>query len=161
MSIGKLIFSQDLVYFFNGKVSKTEAISILISLLEKKGYVKPSFKQAVLDREEVFPTGLPTQPVAVAIPHTDSLHVNQSALAVGILKKPVSFIEMGTTDTKLSVSVISILAISDKNSMVEVLRHFALVFRDQDFIKKISGCVSAQEALDLYTHTMRNLILVQ
>src|SRR5688572_13356611 len=101
----KLKLGKALVHIFEDTVTKEEAILTLAALLRDGGYVKDSFGAAVLAREDVFPTGLPTQPVGVAIPHTDVEHVNNSALAVGILSQPVVFMEMGSFDGQVDVEI--------------------------------------------------------
>jgi len=59
------------------------------------GYVSEEFAEDVWEREKIFPTGLPTQPFGVAIPHADPDHVKQSAVCLGILNSPVFFNQMG------------------------------------------------------------------
>ncbi|MBU5585366.1 PTS sugar transporter subunit IIA, partial [Enterococcus sp. S181_ASV_20] len=54
-------------------------------------FVHPSYQQAVIERERIFPTGLPTKGINVAIPHTDSIHVKKEGFLVGVLEKPVTF----------------------------------------------------------------------
>ena len=48
-----------------------------------------------MKRESVYPTGLPVGEINVAIPHTDPEHVNNAAICLGILEKPVTFNVMG------------------------------------------------------------------
>jgi len=53
-----------------------EIIRILAGKLEKLGYVKPSYADAVVSRELTMPTGLPLEREEnVAVPHTDPEHV--------------------------------------------------------------------------------------
>src|SRR5574342_659735 len=73
-----------------------EAIQKLAAALVHTGHVTPEFTDDVWKREQTYPTGLPTQPMAVAIPHADPEHVEQSAVCIGILKSPVGFTQMGT-----------------------------------------------------------------
>ena len=40
--------------------------------LEKLGYVKDTFAEAIKIREAKFPTALPVEPYPVAIPHADT-----------------------------------------------------------------------------------------
>ena len=47
------------------------------------------------EREKVFSTGLNFEEMGIAIPHTDSIHVNRQAIAVGILKEPVKILSYG------------------------------------------------------------------
>ncbi len=67
--------------------------------LHAAGHVRASYKEALLAREERFPTGLPTQVMAVAIPHTDVEHVERSFISVARLAEPVAFHEMGANAT--------------------------------------------------------------
>lgn len=57
----------------------------------EKGYVKSTYIDAVLEREKTLPTGLDIGEMCVAIPHTDSKHVNESNVALAVLKNPVEF----------------------------------------------------------------------
>ena len=59
--------------------------------LYEQGYVKESYADAVVAREKVFATGLPTVMGGVAIPHTDVEHVNAPAVCIARLKEPVDF----------------------------------------------------------------------
>ncbi len=74
--------------------SSEESIRKMSKFLREAGYVKASFEDAVLSREEMFPTGLPTPEIGVAIPHTDPEHVIYPTIAIAILKKPVEFKQM-------------------------------------------------------------------
>lgn len=51
--------------------NSTDFFSSIFLLLKEKGYVRDSFLDAILAREKAYPTGLPTLPVAIALPHTD------------------------------------------------------------------------------------------
>ena len=51
--------------------SKEEALTYLSDKLIEKGIVKESYKEAILNREKVFPTGLQFEKYGIAIPHTD------------------------------------------------------------------------------------------
>ena len=78
--------------------TKEEALSYLADKLSSKGIVKESYKQAIIDREHVFPTGLQFEAYGIAIPHTDVEHVNKEQIALMTLKEAVSFYQMGTND---------------------------------------------------------------
>ncbi len=86
----------------NLKDSK-EVLSYLADCLIEEKMVKPSFKNAVLERENSYPTGLQFEGYAIALPHTDSEHVIKSQIAIMTLEKPVKFIEMASTDKEIDV----------------------------------------------------------
>lgn len=156
---GKLELSEALVHIFEQPQDRNEAILKLVSLLEAQGYVKASFGQACLDREKVFPTGLPTQPVGIAIPHTDCEHVERGAIAVGILPEPVEFTEMGCTDdATVDVHVIVVLAISDPQAVTHFLRELALSFQDREFLVRLKDAETPRTVLELCTDRIPNVV---
>lgn len=68
-----------------------DLFEILTKPLYQDNLVKESFIGKVVAREKTYPTGIPTANIGVAIPHTDSEHVNSNAISVGVLKNPITF----------------------------------------------------------------------
>ncbi len=116
---------------------KAEAIEQLASLLLAGGYVKESYLPNVLAREASMPTGLQTKAGGVAIPHTDSEHVNISAVAIGLLSTPVKFKNMAAPSEDVDVELIFLLAIAEKQAVMKVLAHMAEMFLDPDVLRHI------------------------
>jgi len=157
----KLELSEALVHVFEGAVDRDEAVLKLASLLEAGGYVKNSFGRAVLEREKVFPTGLPTEPVGIAIPHTDCEHVNRAAIAVGILPETVAFQEMGCLDESyVDVHAIVVLAIHDPKAVTGVLRELAMSFQDAEFLLGLKEAKQPHAVLDLFASKTPNLVKI-
>lgn len=146
----RLKISRNIVYVFHERVGRDEALKLLAVRLYESGYVRESFGTAVLRREKTFPTGLPTEPVGVAIPHTDSEHVNVSALAVGVLTYPVPFQEMGSLESEVDVRIISMMAISDPKSVMPVLRALALAYQDREFLSSLKDCQDEEMILSVF-----------
>ncbi len=124
-----------------------EAIRALGDKLLAHGYVDDQYVDAVLRRERAFATGLPTA-IPVALPHTDANHCRRSALAVGVLKSPVEFQEMGNPTGTLSVRVVFLLALADHKDQVSWLQRFMRGLRDHDFLERLSRATSEQEVVD-------------
>src|SRR5512132_875649 len=89
-----------------------DAITQLGARMRAAGYVKDSFIPAVIAREQTYATGLPTEGIQVAIPHTDVEHVLRDAIAVGVLAAPVEFGEMGSPGSTVNVRLVCLLAAS-------------------------------------------------
>lgn len=82
----------------------------------------------------MFPTGLPTEPIGIAIPHTDAERVNRGASAVGVLPQPVVFTEMGCDDDSfVDVYAIVVLAIHDPAAVTSELRYWPSAFKMETF----------------------------
>lgn len=112
-------------------------ISLLADVLEKEGYVKETYKEAVLAREEVFSTGLPLQEYCVAIPHTDAIHVNKPMIGVATLKNPVQFAEMGNPEELLDVKLVFMLAMQDGRDQIKLLTQMMKIVQDQELLNRI------------------------
>jgi len=124
-------------------------IEALCDRLIEKGYATPSYCQAVLDREQKFPTGLPTLPYATAIPHADSDEVTETGIAVAILNPPVSFRAMDDPDKALDVRTVLLLAVADRTKVMSTLQGVSTLMQDQDVIEALASTKSSVEVVDI------------
>ena len=117
--------------------SKEEALTYLSDKLIEKGIVKESYKEAILNREKVFPTGLQFEKYGIAIPHTDVEYVNKEQIAVMTLQNPVSFYQMGTNDVEVSVKVIFMLALKEAHSQLTILQQLIEILQDKEIMERL------------------------
>lgn len=129
--------------------SREDIIRRLGALLEKNGYVKDSFTEAVLEREVSFPTGLQTSVMGFAVPHTDTEHVKRSAVAIATLSRPVVFQAMDSPDQGVSVDVVMMLAVSDPKMVVPVLRKVLSILEDEKALHALGRVKSRQEVREI------------
>ncbi len=131
-------------------------IEALGNLLYHYGYVKETYVQAVIDREKVFATGLPTPEIKVAIPHTDVDHVMKNGIAVGLLSKPVTFGEMGNPDRSVDVEVVCCLAVKQSESLVSLLQNLVAMIQDSDFLRQLLTEKSANKVANIINNRLPN-----
>lgn len=136
--------------------SREDVIRSLGALLYKNEYVKDTFTEAVLDREIIFPTGLQTRTVGVAIPHTDTEHVNHSTVALATLVSPVIFMGMGYPDLEIPVSIVMMLAVSDKNKVMDTLTKVISILENDATIKKLINASTEVEVQDAFLEHLRS-----
>lgn len=143
------LLDQNLVMINLEVETQQEALEKLAGRLYETGYVKDTYAQAILEREKVFPTGLPTEGYGVAIPHTDVEHVNKPAVALGILQKPVKFNLMGdlNPDSQVDVQVMFMLAIKEPHMQLELLQDIMEMIQDQELLKKMVEAESVQDLI--------------
>jgi PTS system galactitol-specific IIA component len=122
-----------------------EVIIALGNLLSEHGFVKDSYVPAVLVREKIYPTGLPLGAINVAIPHTDTGHVNHPAIAMATLAKPVLFGNMGEPGGELEVRVVFLLAMKDPRAQLGILQNLVAIFQDDDVLNWLSRAEKADE----------------
>ena len=107
-----MVLRKELVQVHQKYASQEEALRSIAQTFVDLGVVKESFPQAIIDREAVYPTGLPASEFDIAISHCDSDHVNESAIGAVVLDEPFEFEMMGGMgDVPLSVRLIFMLAI--------------------------------------------------
>ncbi|WP_208861541.1 PTS sugar transporter subunit IIA [Paracoccus versutus] len=100
-----------------------EIIRLLALRLYALGYVKESYADAVVEREQILPTGLPLgREDSIAIPHTDPKHVLRSGVALATLTAPIMFANMEEPDEVVSVGTVFLLAIDDKDKQISTLQ---------------------------------------
>ncbi|WP_371362754.1 hypothetical protein SRRS_38300 [Sporomusa rhizae] len=124
------------------------------ALLEKlgttlcdKGYVNEAYTQAVILREEKFPTGLNVQgKVKVAIPHADSGLVNRPQIVFASLKEPIYFNSMENSEEQIGVQLVFMLAVKDPDKHVAVLQKLMEMFGDKEVLNQLVSCSSKEEA---------------
>ncbi|MBS4535085.1 PTS sugar transporter subunit IIA [Clostridium sp. D2Q-14] len=135
--MSEIKFNKSLILKLNKEKNNTEVLSTLAEYLCKHGLVKDTYKNAILSREEEYPTGLFTGNINIAIPHTDIQHVNQAAICVGILENPVKFHAMDNPGKKIDVSLIIMLALTEVHGHVNMLQKVIELIQNQKLVKEI------------------------
>jgi len=132
-----------------------DVIYTLTAALVESGKVRPEFGEDTWAREQRFPTGLPTEPLAVAIPHADPDHVRQSSVSLGILESPVRFAQMGTDgSTLLDVRIVFLLAIKEREKQVEMIQQLVTLIQTGSLLASLASAKDATEAMDLIKNTL-------
>lgn len=125
-----ITINEDLILLDLSGKDADELLGKIADNLCAKGFVKSSYKKAILDREKVFPTGLPTEPYGVAIPHTDIEHVNIPAISMARFKEPVDFVLMGEESATVSVTIAFMLAMKEAHTQLSILQKLMGVLQD-------------------------------
>lgn len=139
---------KDLIFKNLAAENSKDAIEIMATELYKKGLVKKEYINEVMSREEIYPTGLYTGEINVAIPHCDYQFVNKKSIAVGILEKPIKFKKMDEPSEDVDISIIIMLAIDEPDN------HIA-------YLTKVFGLVQNQELLNrLYSSNDEEILKI-
>lgn len=141
--------SEDLVLIGMDASDNMTCIDTLAKLLYEKGLAKESYIQAVKDREKVYPTGLNTNGVGVAIPHSDAHHANQPAVAIGTLAKPVVFHLMGDDEQTVDVQIVFQLLIKEPQEQLDMLQSLCGLFANDALLENILAAKTPAEIIAL------------
>jgi PTS system galactitol-specific IIA component len=121
--------------------SMADVIQQLSDTLLDRGYVKPSFAAAALEREATCPTGLPTKGVGTAIPHAGVEHTLKPGIAVGTLAQPVTWGMLGDPEQTQEVSVVFMLSVTEPTDQVYLLQSLIEMYGDEQMLLKLQAAV--------------------
>lgn len=125
-----------------------EVIRLLAGRLEKLGYVRSTYADAVVAREAKMPTGLPVgRDANVAVPHTDPQHVIKPGVALATLARPVAFANMEDPDEEVPVGLVFMLAINDKDRQIDMLQQIMEIVQSPE---KIDALMRTAESRDVF-----------
>ena len=136
--MSKVSFNETLILRNLEGDNSSEVLRSMAENLYKQGFVRDSYADAVIAREEKFATGLPTNGHGVAIPHTDIEHVYESAISFAVLKNPVEFGIMGEETEKMPVKLLFMLAMHDSHSQLKMLQNLMAIFQDEKLLEYLA-----------------------
>lgn len=145
MSISKNLVRKEYIYENLTVKDQEEAFDVMGGRLVKDGITKKSYVQALKDREKNFPTGLATSGIVIAMPHTDSNHVNEGCITIARLKDPITFHEMGNKNNLLNVEMIFMLALNDPTMHLEMLQKIIGMFSNKEVLSKLKDAKTSEE----------------
>lgn len=153
--LNNIIVDEKLVVLDLQANSDQEAIEQLAQVLLSQEFVNPSFIDAIKERELNYSTGLPGTDFPIAIPHADSLHVKQDAIAIARLKEPVKFKMMGSEDVFLDTEMIFMLAIKNGNNQVMLLQALMDVFQEENALNELKEATNKKVLVNLFKNNIK------
>lgn len=134
----------------------TEAIKVLGQLLVDNDYIKPSYIDGVLEREENFPTGLVLTNAGIAIPHASpNNNVLKNGIAAARLANSVKFYSMEDPEQQVDVNMIFILALANSNEHLEVLKKLFIALQNEALVKALETSKDKVSFLNLLIENLK------
>ena len=134
------LFHRDLIFTHCHYKNKEELIKSLGNILEEKGYIKKSFIQSAISREEITSTAVGR---GVAIPHGQEKHIHIPVIAVVILDTPIDW-------SGNQVDIVFLLALQFENGQ-----------DTRNFFKKFYSLLDSEEKLKEIRNTLNSEQLFQ
>ncbi|AMD87373.1 PTS sugar transporter subunit IIA [Actinomyces radicidentis] len=144
----KDLLKRDLIQLDWNVEDQEDFFNRMVEKLRASGYVEDTFLDAIKAREEIYPTALPTQPEAIAIPHSDAIHVIEPFIASTRLAKPVLWHEMANNDETHPVRFIFMLGFKKEDGHVELLQILLENFQDPSFMERLDQARTENEYFD-------------
>ncbi len=143
----KELFKEELIFLDVEADDKFDFFKKIAEKLYNFGYVKDSFYDGLVEREKNYPTGLPTQPFCIAIPHCNPEHVIKESVSVVRFKEAISFGEMGQENKEILCKFAFVLTMKGVRQ-VAILSDLMKLFSDSSFMEKLNTS-SKQEVKEL------------
>ena len=119
------------------ETERDEVIRLLGRELAAFGMVDDTYGELALERERQYPTGVPTEPMAVAIPHSERSQVYKTGIGVAVLKNSAKFASMDDADRLLDVKVVFMLAVSSDDGHLEMIQDIMEIIQDSQVVDAI------------------------
>lgn len=142
------MFQRNLIDLNVSAKTEEELFELVGKRLLQLGYVNEGYINGLKERERVFPTGLITQFLNIALPHTDPQYVEEPFIFVARLLEPVSVKQMGDGQ-EIEVKDVFFLGIKDGSKQVSLLSTLMEMFMDSDFVSDYIGAVDCNSILDI------------
>lgn len=152
----KNIIRKELIFVNKNEKSRDTLLQTLSTRLEEYEYVKEDYYDAIIERENNFPTGLVTKSVNVAIPHADAEYVNKSAISIALLADPVEFKRMDESSKDVGVEIVFMLAIKEKENQAELIKNLISIFQDPVLLPEIKNSESSEEVEEKLLNYLKN-----
>ncbi|WP_161879770.1 PTS sugar transporter subunit IIA [Alkalibacterium sp. MB6] len=144
----KELFSPELICLNLEVKNKSDLFRKIADDLNKKGYVNAGYLKGISQREEEFPTGLITQHLNIALPHSDTQYIEKAFIYIVRLNEPITFNQMGDNQ-EIKVKDIFFLGIKDSAKQVNLLASLMDLFSNDEFVNNFVEVSNKTEMLSL------------
>lgn len=132
------VFSKNEIHaMISDETERDQLIHLLAAEMAKYGMVEPCYGASVLEREKDFPTGVPTMPVPIAIPHSERSHVYKPGIGVAVLRNSVKFSSMEDPECLLDVKVVFMLAASLNDEHLHMIKDVMEIIQDSELVNTL------------------------
>lgn len=152
----KPVFEPELIFWDLKGNDATECLIFLGKALTEAGKAKAEYTKAVLEREEIYPTGLQTPSIPIAIPHANPTDAIENAFAVAKLEHPVMFRHMADEEQEVPVELILMMCIAEPQIQAPMLSDILELFSDKQMENDIHSCTNAGELYELLRKKTEN-----
>ncbi len=114
--------------------NEIELFKVISDNLKSKGFVKDSYLQGLINREKNYPTGLKLEKYGVAIPHTDTEHIEKEFVAIVRPLPPVFFTLMDDDEEKDSMDICFFIGLKDSKKSTDILVKLMELIQNESLI---------------------------
>ena len=140
---------EDLIFLKKKFIDKKEFFDFSFKILRERNIVKESYYESIINREKMYPTGLQTKYMGIAVPHTDTMHVNKDAFLFVSLEEPLLFGNMSGDEDKVEVELIFMMVLSSPGGQIKALQNLSNIFIDDEKLKRLRDSNDINEVREI------------
>ena len=153
-------FEKDLVFCLHAD-NQEDLFNQVANLLEERHIVTFSYKNALIERERAFPTGLDMNFLGkdlpnVAIPHTDIVHNLAEKVVVVRLDQPVTFHNMIAPTKEVEVSLLFFIINNSNASQTNILAQLMDFFTADGKLYALSQLNNSEKIFHYLSETIKD-----
>ncbi|MBP2099127.1 PTS sugar transporter subunit IIA [Enterococcus rivorum] len=145
----KEMFQPHLVDLQMSVETEEELFEQIADRLKRQGYVNEGYLEGIKNREKRFPTGLMTEYLNIALPHSDTEYIEKPFIYVARIEKPVMVRQMGDNQ-EMAVKDFFFLGIKEPAKQVGLLQELMTMFQKDEFVARLKQAKQNQEMFDLF-----------
>lgn len=139
------MFSEKMILLDYEAKNREDLLTKLSRYLYDSGYVAETFANAILEREKEYPTGLPTEGVKVALPHTYPVHTKRPCILVVNLRNPIAFKEMGNGVNDILAELVFAIVVTEPKSQIMSLQKLMGIFTKKELLLELKNAVTVRD----------------
>ena len=141
---------EDLIFFDFEASDRDDLINKLAAKAIEAGYAIEGYAADVIEREDLYPTGLPVEGMKVAVPHAMTQeHVIKPTIVAAKLAHPVDFKEMGDGVNDVPVEMVFMLCVKGDHGTLAVLTQLISIFAEPELLAQLEKVATPAELVEL------------
>ncbi|MBU5361500.1 PTS sugar transporter subunit IIA [Enterococcus raffinosus] len=149
----KEMFDKQLISLEVEGESEEQVFEHVAEHLKDLGFVNEGYLKGITTREQKFPTGLITQYLNIALPHSDPEYIEKPFVYIARLKNKVKVKQMGDSQ-EMDVKNLFFLGIKDPKGQVGLLQAFMELFMKEEFVQAFKQEQDKQNIYQLFTQNI-------
>ncbi|GGC96198.1 PTS sugar transporter subunit IIA [Enterococcus wangshanyuanii] len=145
----KMMFQPELIDLQLTVENEEELFEIIAARLLEEGYVNEGYLAGIRAREKDFPTGLITEYLNIALPHSDTEYIERPFIYIVRTTKPIKVKQMGDNQ-EMEVCDLFFLGIKEPTKQVGLLQELMLLFQNHGFVSELKQTTEKADVFNLF-----------
>ncbi|MGX7263815.1 PTS sugar transporter subunit IIA [Enterococcus crotali] len=129
--------------------NEEELFECIAKRLTQVGYVNDGYLEGITSREKVFPTGLITEYLNIALPHSDTKYIERPFIYIVRTTKPIKVKQMGDNQ-EMEVRDLFFLGIKEPSKQVGLLQELMVLFQNEAFVSELKMTTENEDMFKLF-----------